>query len=942
MKKNLYSLLFCIALCSRFLSYSQTPEPVVGWSSWFDWTNRTADQGIGANIGVSVLNTTGGAGTPTFTDADGTGQRAMADGWAGGANTKAWAFSFSTIKYNTLRFAGKLMGTNSPGTFLGPRDFKLQYSLNNSTWTDVAGGAMTAYNGMAGWNSYSNIALPAACDNQPTVYLRLLMTSNVAVNGGTVGTGQSHFDDVNVTGISVPEAPTDIILSNRSVLLPTAGASTTPGTAIGTLSSVDFNLGNTHTYSLAAGVGSTHNSSFSVSGTTLSAGAALGAGTYSIRLRSTDNAGLTFEKVFSILVSAPDAILKGSRERVSAMGTDGATAFGASSPAAVAYNRTNNEYLVVWQGDDNTAPLVDNEQEIFAQRLNAGTGAAVGSRIRISTMGPDGNTTHKGINPSVAWNATDNEYFVVWQGDHNTGGVIAGEDEIWGQRISGATGALTGSMVRISAMEPDGNASFDALSPDVVWSAAGNQYLVVWRADDNTAPQIDNEYDIYAQRVTNTGALSGARIQVSSMGTVAGNTTYTAAAPAVTWNATNNEFMVVWQGDDNTAPLVDNEIEIFAQRISATGTLTGSRTRVSSMGPDGNTSFTGTSPDVAWNSHANEYLVVWRGDDNTAPLVDNEFEVYGQRLNSTGGLTGSRIRISDMGPDGITSFSAGNPKLMYHANLREYWVVWSGDDDATSIDNENEIFMQRLAASGAETGNNDIRVSYMGTASATTFTAQLPAIVYNSYNVSAFSVWQGDDNTAPLVDNEMEIFGQQLYITPSTLPLNWLSFGAEKQTNGSVLLTWETAQERNSRHFVVQHRGNNGEWKVIDTVAANNTNTNSRYATVHQSPLKGTNYYRLLQADLDGRTSYSKVVSVHTNGNKLRLYPNPVAGQLNVQLPSPSAAVIKIYTASGVLVRQTQTSGPRFSTSLQNLPSGLYSILVLQDDTSYQQSFLKE
>ena len=36
----------------------------------------------------------------------------------------------------------------------------------------------------------------------------------------------------------------------------------------------------------------------------------------------------------------------------------------------VAYNPASGEYLVAWQGDDDTAPLVDNEQEIFVQRLS--------------------------------------------------------------------------------------------------------------------------------------------------------------------------------------------------------------------------------------------------------------------------------------------------------------------------------------------------------------------------------------------------------------------------------------------------------------------------------------------------------------------------------------------------------------------------------------------
>ena len=85
--------------------------------------------------------------------------------------------------------------------------------------------------------------------------------------------------------------------------------------------------------------------------------------------------------------------------RISDMGPDGNTNFDAQDPA-VAYNSTNNEYLVVWRGDDDTAPLVDNELEIFGQRLNAATGAAVGTNdFRISDMGPDGERQLRRLRP---------------------------------------------------------------------------------------------------------------------------------------------------------------------------------------------------------------------------------------------------------------------------------------------------------------------------------------------------------------------------------------------------------------------------------------------------------------------------------------------------------------------------------------------------------------
>ena len=65
------------------------------------------------------------------------------------------------------------------------------------------------------------------------------------------------------------------------------------------------------------------------------------------------------------------------------------------------------------------------------------------------------------------------------------------------------------------------------------------------------------------------------------------------------------------------------------------------------MGPDGNVAFRASDPKVAYNVTNNEYLVVWQGDDNTAPLVDEEFEIFGQQLSAVGGS--ERARYSCIG-----------------------------------------------------------------------------------------------------------------------------------------------------------------------------------------------------------------------------------------------------------------------------------------------------
>jgi Ca2+-binding RTX toxin-like protein len=477
-----------------------------------------------------------------------------------------------------------------------------------------------------------------------------------------------------------------------------------------------------------------------------------------MRVRAAIRLGLL--SLAAVLLGTPaQAMLPiGPQFRVSQMGPDGNTTFGAFS-AAIAYNPQANQFLVVWSGADTTV----GEREIWGRLVDT-AGNPLGGNFRISDMGPDGDANYDAFNPAVTYNAQANEYLVVWSGDDNTAPLVEAEFEIFGQRLSASGTEVGTNDSRLSDMGPDGNVSYGAFNPAVTYNAQANEYLVVWSGDDNTAPLVEAEFEIFGQRLSASGTETGTNdFRLSDMGPD-GNVSYGAFNPAVTYNAQANEYLVVWSGDDNTAPLVEAEFEIFGQRLSASGTETGTNDfRLSDMGPDGNANYDVSSPSVAYNDQANEYLVVWSGDDDTAPLVDNETEIFGQRLSASGTETGTNdFRLSQMGPDGNASFAGENPAVIYGTAPNEYLVVWSGDDNtAPLVDEEFEIFGQRLATSGTELDTNDFRISVMGPDGATTYGALNSAVAYNEQANEYLVAWEGDTDAAPLVDDELEIWARR-------------------------------------------------------------------------------------------------------------------------------------------------------------------------------------
>lgn len=166
---------------------------VVGWNFPNATDNNVADEGIAVNLSKTI--TTNATGVVTYSSvASSTTSAASVSGWDGTINTRYWQVSFETTNVSNLTLSSAQRSSNT-----GPSDFKIQYSLNGSTWTDIGTTVTVANNWTTG--VLTNVALPVACENQSIVYLRWLVTSTVSVNNGTVaGTGTSAIDDILITG----------------------------------------------------------------------------------------------------------------------------------------------------------------------------------------------------------------------------------------------------------------------------------------------------------------------------------------------------------------------------------------------------------------------------------------------------------------------------------------------------------------------------------------------------------------------------------------------------------------------------------------------------------------------------------------------------------------------------------------------------------------------
>ena len=243
-----------------------------------------------------------------------------------------------------------------------------------------------------------------------------------------------------------------------------------------------------------------------------------------------------------------DGVALGSDFRISGAGATSGEDF-----PAVAWNEGADQYLVVWHDWRNST---SGGADIYARRVSP-AGVPVGGDIRITSLNA---SPQHSSEPTVVWNAAANEYLVVWSDERNE--ATRGYD-IYGRRV-GPDGARLGRDFRISGTGGVRN----EWSPKVVWNGTANQYLVVWMDGRNHT----FGFDVYGRRVGPDGVRLGRDFRINGTGAV------TSGGPVAAWNGSENEYLVVWEDGRNYDT---RERDIYGRRVGPDGVRHGGDFRIS-------------------------------------------------------------------------------------------------------------------------------------------------------------------------------------------------------------------------------------------------------------------------------------------------------------------------------------------------------------------------
>lgn len=194
-----------------------------------------------------------------------------------------------------------------------------------------------------------------------------------------------------------------------------------------------------------------------------------------------------------------------------------------------------------------------------------------------------------------------------------------------------------------------------------------DRFLVVWEQAGVGAP---GAYEIWGRLLERDYSAVAPPFRISTMGTDDLDPSFDAGSPTVAANDADEDFVVAWHGDDDGGGGTDGTFAIFARRVGADGTLSGSgRDRISA-------SFSSTEPSIAFDDFHREYVVVYEGSTSAASAFSS---IYFNRLAVDGTPADGGLytdTVIGFGPATELASAQRNPDLAYDSRNDRFLVAW--------------------------------------------------------------------------------------------------------------------------------------------------------------------------------------------------------------------------------------------------------------------------
>lgn len=171
----------------------------------------------------------------------------------------------------------------------------------------------------------------------------------------------------------------------------------------------------------------------------------------------------------------------------------------------------------------------------------------------------------------------------------------------------------------------------------------------------------------------------------------------------------------------------------------------------------------------------------------------------------------------------------------------------------------------------------------------------------------------------------------------AALAVTWLGIQAQWQNTVQAKVSWQIAEQQNVKNYVVQHSANGLDFADVCSVEASNQ---TQYTCV--VPAGSSNYYRVVETDIDGQRTYSKVVQLQSAAQAIiSLYPNPAKDMLYINGIQKYFS-LQVIDMNGKVVRQQTATPVNHVLDVSHLSTGNYLLRLVSKSEVQTLKFIKQ
>ena len=205
-----------------------------------------------------------------------------------------------------------------------------------------------------------------------------------------------------------------------------------------------------------------------------------------------------------------------------------------------------------------------------------------------------------------------------------------------------------------------------------------------------------------------------------------------------------------------------------------------------------------------------------------------------------------------------------------------------------------------------------------------------------------------DANLTPFALNWNLTNGATLDCTP-VLPVTMSSFNNTCK-NGNTLLEWSTASETNNDYFAIERSDQSFEFYEIGRVmGSGNSNINNSYSFLDPAFNNKTTYYRIKQVDFNGEFRYHRIVASSCYKTEFEVVNHQLTSDkldLTVNSFENENVTVYLYDLQGRLIIESNYQLTRGNNKIKlnsfNINSGIYLLNIRGEVHHYQTKLFRK